>query len=101
MCRTEVISSLKWDWYDPQEDIGIVPSQTSGLKRKKFDEENDHLIPSTPEINKLMKKAKEITGLQKYCFCSLDSKTLNHFWGETINDHFKNLGLKDKQSAHQ
>ena len=102
MCiRTGVISSLKWDWYDPQEDIWIIPSQTSGLKRKKFDEENDHLIPSTPEINKLMKKAKEITGLQKYCFCSLGSEKLKYLGRETINDHFKNLGWKDKQSAHQ
>ena len=48
-----------------------------------------------------MKKSKEITSLQKYCFCSLGSKKLNHLGGETINDHFKNLGWKDKQSAHQ
>ena len=102
MCiRTGVISSLEWDWYNPEEDIWIIPSQTSGLKRKKFDEENDHLIPSTPEINQLMKKAKEITGLQKYCFCSLGSEKLKHLGRETINDHFKNLGWKDKQSAHQ
>ena len=34
MCiRTGVISSLEWDWYDVQEDIWIIPSQTSGLKR--------------------------------------------------------------------
>ena len=102
MCiRTGVMSSLEWDWYNPEEDIWIIPSQTSGLKRKKFDEENDHLIPSTPEINQLMKKAKEITGLQKYCFCALGSKKLKHLGRETINDHFKNLGWKDKQSARQ
>ena len=102
MCiRTGVISCLEWDWYDAQEDIWIIPSQTSGLKRKKYDEANDHLIPSTPEINRLMKKAKEITGLQKYCFCSLGSKRINHLGHETINDHFKNLGWKNKQSAHQ
>ena len=35
MCiRTGVISSLEWDWYDDKEDIWIIPSQTSGLKRK-------------------------------------------------------------------
>ena len=48
-----------------------------------------------------MKKAKEITGLQKYCFCSLGREKLKHLGRETINDHFKNLGWKDKQSAHQ
>ena len=59
------------------------------------------MIPSTPEINKLMAKVREITGWQKYCFYSLGSKNVPHLGTETINDHFKNLGWKDKQSAHQ
>ena len=59
------------------------------------------MIPSTPEINKLMGKVREITGWQKYCFYSLKSKNVYHIGTETINDHFKNLGWKDIQSAHQ
>ena len=102
MCiRTGVISRLEWDWYDAENDEWIIPSQTSGLKRKRFEEERNHLIPSTPEINKLMAKVREITGWQKYCFYSLGSKNVPHLGTETINDHFKNLGWKDKQSAHQ
>ena len=102
MCiRTGVISCLEWDWYNAENDAWIIPSQTSGLKRKKDDFENDHVIPSTPEINKLMAKVREITGWQKYCFYSLKSKNVPHIGSETINDHFKNLGWKDKQSAHQ
>ena len=63
MCiRTGVISCLEWDWYNAENDAWIIPSQTSGLKRKKDDFENDHVIPSTPEINKLMTKVKQITG---------------------------------------
>ena len=102
MCiRTGVISCLEWDWYNSENDEWIIPSQTSGLKRKKNDFSNDHVIPSTPEINKLMAKVREITGWQKYCFYSLGSKNVPHLGTETINDHFKNLGWKDKQSAHQ
>ncbi len=102
MCiRTGVISCLEWDWYNSENDEWIIPSQTSGLKRKKDDLSNDHVIPSTPEINKLMAKVIEITGWQKYCFYSLKSKNVHHIGTETINDHFKNLGWKDKQSAHQ
>ena len=102
MCiRTGVISCLEWDWYNSENDEWIIPSQTSGLKRKKDDLLNDHVIPSTPEINKLMAKVREITGWQKYCFYSLGSKNVPHLGTETINDHFKNLGWKDKQSAHQ
>ena len=102
MCiRTGVISCLEWEWYDEENDMWTIPSQTSGLKRKKGDEENHHLIPSTPEINKLMKKVKEISGWQKYCFYSLGGKNVEHLGEETINDHFRNLGWKEKQSAHQ
>ena len=102
MCiRTGVISCLEWDWYNSENDEWIIPSQTPGLKRKKDDLLNDHVIPSTPEINKLMEKVREITGSQKYCFYSLKSKNVHHIGTETINDHFKNLGWKDKQSAHQ
>ena len=102
MCiRTGVISCLEWDWYNSENDEWIIPSQTTGLKRKKDDLLNDHVIPSTPEINKLMAKVREITGWQKYCFYSLGSKNVPHLGTETINDHFKNLGWKDKQSAHQ
>ena len=102
MCiRSGVISSLEWNWYDSKEDMWIIPSQTSGLKRKKDDLENDHLIPSTPEINFLMSKVREISGWQKYCFYSLGGKNKEHLGEETINDHFKNLGWKNIQSAHQ
>ena len=102
MCiRTGVISCLEWDWYDAENDAWIIPSQTSGLKRKKDDFENDHIIPSTPEINKLMAKVREISGWQKYCFTSIGGKNNLHLGEETINDHFKNLGWKDKQTAHQ
>lgn len=102
MCiRTGVISCLEWDWYNSENDEWIIPSQTPGLKRKKDDLLNDHVIPSTPEINKLMAKVRKITGWQKYCFYSLKSKNVHHIGTETINDHFKNLGWKDKQSAHQ
>ena len=102
MCiRTGVISCLEWDWYNSENDEWIIPSQTSGLKRKKDDLLNDHVIPSTPEINQLMANVREITGWQKYCFYSLKSKNVHHIGTETINDHLKNLGWKDKQSAHQ
>ena len=46
-------------------------------------------------------KGKRNNRFTKYCFCSSGSKKLNHLGVETINDHFKNLGLKDKQSVHQ
>ena len=106
MCiRTGVIVRLEWDWYDAEEDQWIIPPEASGLKNKREHLEQgeceSHIIPSTPEINKLMAKVREITGWQKYCFYSLGSKKIPHLGTETINDHFNNLGWKVKQSAHQ
>ena len=102
MCiRTGVINRLEWCWYSEEEDTWTIPSQTSGLKRKKFDFDSDHIIPSTPEINQLMDQVRKISGWQKYCFYSLGGKNFDHIGEETINNHLKNLGWEGKQSAHQ
>ena len=98
--RSGVVAHLEWDWYNPEEDMWIIPAQTAGLKRKKGDLDSDHLIPSTPEINSLMNQIREITGWQKYVFYSFNGKKDPHIGEETINDHLKNLGWEGKQSAH-
>jgi len=98
--RSGVVARLEWDWYNPEEDMWIIPSQTAGLKRKKGDLDSDHLIPSTYEINSLMNQIREITGWQKYVFYSFNGKKHPHIGEETINDHLKNLGWNRKQSAH-
>ncbi len=106
MCiRTGVIVRLEWDWYQREEDQWVIPPEVNGLKNKREHLEQgtseNHIIPSTPEINKLMNKVRKITGWQKYCFYSLGGKNIPHLGSETINDHFKNLGWKNKQTAHQ
>ncbi len=99
--RSGVVVRLEWDWYNAEEDMWIIPEQTEGLKRKKGDTENHHLIPSTPEINRLLLgKVKQITGWQKYVFHSFNGVKNSHLGAETINDHLKNLGWNGKQSAH-
>ena len=106
MCiRTGVISCLQWDWYNAEEDQWIIPPEVEGLKNKREHLEigscQSHIIPSTPEINRLMNKARKLNGWNKYCFHSLGGQDNSHLGAETIKDHFKNLGWKDKQSAHQ
>ena len=90
--RTGVVVRLEWDWYDAEEKMWVIPAQTSGLKRLKKDTENDHHIPSTPELEKLMEQVREFTGWQKYVFYSFNGKSDPHLGEETINDHLKNLG---------
>ena len=106
MCiRSGVIVSLEWDWYDAENEQWVIPPDVGGLKNKREHLESgsceNHIIPSTPEINLLMAKVKRISGWQKYCFYSLGGKNYDHLGESTINDHFKNLGWEGKQSAHQ
>lgn len=98
--RSGVVVRLEWDWYDTEEDLWTIPAQTEGLKRKKGQVDNDHLIPSTPEINALMDQIRPITSWQKYVFYSFNGKKDPHLGEETINDHLKNLGWSGNQSAH-
>ena len=97
--RVGTLVSLKWDWYDPIENLWRIPSDTSGLKRKKGEGE-DHLLPVSIEIKKLMDKLFEITGHQEYVFWSPFSKKRPHLNRETINDHITNLGYKGRLTSH-
>ena len=106
MCiRPGVIVRLKWSWYDSKKNQWIIPADTDGLKNKQEDIEagncEDHIIPSTSEINTLFSKLRVITGYQEYCFPTLGSTQNPHLGEETINDHFKNIGWKGKLTAQQ
>ena len=101
MCsRVGWIVRLEWNWFDPKINAWVIPSSTSGLKRKKDDDTNDHIIPNTPEIELLMKKIREITGDKKHVFHSPEGKQFPHLHDETPNRHLKNLGWSGKQTAH-
>ena len=76
--RTGVVVRLEWNWYDAEEKMWVIPAQTSGLKRLKKDTENDHHIPSTPELEQLMEQVREFTGWQKYVFYSFNGKSDPH-----------------------
>ena len=52
----------------------VIPSQTTGLKRKKSGTDNDHHIHLTPEIQVLMNQLREISGWQKYVFYPIERK---------------------------
>ena len=101
MCsRVGWIVRLQWDWFDSEKNAWVIPASTSGLKRKKDDIENDHVIPNTPEIDLLMEKIRSITGDKKHVFDSPEGKQFLHLHDDTPNRHLKNLGWCGKQTAH-
>ena len=95
--RVGALVRLEWSWFDKENDLWEIPSQTTGLKnlKKNTGKEFNHLIPSTPELKLLMEKIKTITGWQKYVFHG-DKQT--HLHEETINKFLKRIDAK--QSAH-
>ena len=95
--RVGALVRLEWSWFDKENDLWEIPSQTTGLKnlKKNTGKEFNHLIPSTPELRLLMEKIKTITGYQKYVFLG-DKQT--HLHEETINKFLKRIDAK--QSAH-
>ena len=97
--RVGTLVSLKWDWYNPEENLWRIPSNTSGLKRK-MGEGEDHLLPVSPEMKRLMDELFEITGHQEYVFWSPNGNKTPHLNRETINDHITNLGYKGRLTSH-
>ena len=103
MCvRVGALVRLQWDWFDEENNQWIIPSQTQGLKRKKNEigKEFDHIIPSTPEIEKVMSELRKINGHQPYIFFTYNGKNHPHMHEETINGFLQDLGYGSKQSAH-
>ena len=97
--RVGTLVSLKWDWFDSEENLWRIPPDASGLKRK-MGEGEEHLLPVSPEMRKLMDELFEITGHQEYVFWSPEGKNKPYLNRDTINSHITNLGYKGRLTAH-
>ena len=100
LTRVSAVVSMQWNWFDDQRDCWVIPSATKGLKRKKDDSVNDHLIPNTPQLETLMNSLSAINGNQKYVFFSPFKGNNPYLSKQTPNDHLINLGYKDRQDIH-
>ena len=100
--RVGALVRFEWDWFDEENDMWVIPSQTPGLKRTKTQtgEKYDHLIPATPEMHKLMDLLRKMNGYQKYVFLSPDNGQFPHINPESINRFLGRLGYKNKLTAH-
>ena len=98
--RVGALVRLEWDWYDEDQDCWIIPSQTTGLKRKLGVVNRPHHIPVTKELRLLMNKLKKLFGHQKYVFFSPRGKRFRHICPDAPNNHLKRLGYKGILRAH-
>ena len=100
--RVGALVRFEWDWFDEENDMWVIPSDTPGLKRTmtQTGEKYDHLIPATPEMHKLMDLLRKMNGYQKYVFLSPDKGQFPHINPESINRFLGRLGYKNKLTAH-
>ena len=101
--RVSVIVRMKWDWFNEEKDWWVVPAGTRGLKDKKINlsKAKPFLIPSTPQLKKVVDKAREMNQWQEYVFHSVNRTGKDKFLEESsINNHLKDLGWGLIQSAH-
>ena len=100
LTRVSAVVSLQWDWFDADKNCWVIPSETKGIKRKKGDVLNDHYIPNTPQLNRVMDSLRLINGNEKYVFYSPYKGNNPYVSHQTPNDHLINLGYKGRQDAH-
>ena len=100
--RVSVIVGMKWDWIDEEQNLIVVPPDTTGLKRKlsrKRNNEYVHYIPITEEIKTLLNQLRGINGHTEYVFYSQNQKKYPHQHPETINRFLHRNGYKDRLTA--
>ena len=100
LTRVSAVVSMQWNWFDDQRDCWVIPSATKGLKRKKDDSVNDHLIPNTPQLETLMNSLSAINGNQKYVFFSPFKGNNPYLSKQTPNDHLINLKFLNAYIGH-
>ena len=103
LTRVASVVRWRWDWLDTKENVWVIPSETTGLKRDiKFDgnEKYNHYIPNTPLLETLLNNLHSINGNKEYVFFSPHKGNNPFLSSQTPNDHLIQLGFKGRQDAH-
>tara|TARA_B100001094_G_scaffold315204_1_gene354942 strand:- start:710 stop:1972 length:1263 start_codon:yes stop_codon:yes gene_type:complete len=99
--RSGALARLEWSWIDEEKKLLTIPATTSGLKRRKGINDNiDHHIPITKEIENLLSRLREFNTGEKYIFLPLRQNRYEFMDPESPNNYLRNLGYKGKQRAH-
>ena len=98
--RTGALARLEWDMIDDKKDLIIISGKTSGIKRTEDNEHIPHKIPITPLMWQIIEKCKKLSRGERYLFLSNGLGKKVHADPEAPNRYFKNLGYKNKQTAH-
>jgi len=104
--RASTVVCLKWEWIKEVDGINcfVIPPDTRGLKKGRFKvrkgEVEPHYLPITEEMQVLLNDIKVKTGHSEYVFLSPRGRKYPHVCPDAPNKHLRELGYKDKLTAH-
>ena len=98
--RAGALARLKWEMIDEVNNVIVISGKTSGLKRTAVNEHIPHKIPITSLMWQIIEKCKKLNHGEEYLFLSNGLGKKVHADPEAPNRYFKNLGYKNKQTAH-
>ena len=99
--RSGALTRLEWEMIDEKRKILIIDGKTSGLKRKK--DCNDHIphhVPITPNMEKLLARAKRFNQGEKYIFTPIRESRFPHLDPSAPNNFLRTLGYQGKLVSH-
>ena len=99
--RTGAAARLQWDWIDEDLEMIIIPGKTSGLKRNHLiNDDYDHHVPITPQIQSILDSARIYSHEAKYVFMPTRQSRFDHLDPSSVNNLFRNIGYKGTFRAH-
>jgi integrase len=104
--RASTVVCLKWSWIKEVDGIKcfVIPPDTPGMKKQRIKVRNGeidpHYLPITEEMQVLLDDIKVKTGHSEYVFLSSRGKKYPHVCPDAPNKHLRELGYKDKLTAH-
>ena len=104
--RASTVVCLEWKWIKEVDGIKCfeIPPNIRGLKNPRFKvtagEIEPHYLPITEEMQELLDDMHVKTGHSEYVFLSPRGKKYPHICPDAPNKHLRQLGYKDKLTAH-
>ena len=99
--RSGALTRLEWKMIDWEKKLITIDGSTSGLKRRKGkNDDKPHHVPITPQMEKILLRAKRFNQGEKYVFPPLKKSRFDHLDPSAPNNFLRTLGYEGKLVSH-
>ena len=99
--RSGALTRLEWNWINWDKKLITIDGKTSGLKRNR--DCNDHIphhVPITPQMEKVILRAKRFNQGEKYIFPPIKKSRFPHLDPSAPNNFLRTLGYEGRLVTH-